>query len=71
MSEKQYLKYKNFIGSVEYNSADECYYGNILYIDDLVAYDGKNIEELENAFHEMVDDYLVTCKELGKKECLI
>ena len=67
MKKDNFLKYKNYIGSVEYDLTDKCLYGKILFIDDLVTYEGETIEELENAFHEMVDDYLETCKELGKK----
>lgn len=66
MKKDNFLKYKNYIGSVEYDLTDKCLYGKILFIDDLVTYEGETIEELENAFHEMVDDYLETCKELGK-----
>ncbi len=66
MKKDNFLKYKNYIGSVEYDLTDKCLYGRILFIDDLITYEGETIEELENSFHEMVDDYLATCKELGK-----
>ena len=67
MKNNNLLKYKNYIGSVEYDLTDKCLFGKILFIDDLVTYEGSTIEELENAFHEMVDDYLETCKEIGKE----
>lgn len=67
MKNDKMLKYKNYIGSVEYDLTDKCLFGKILFIDDLVTYEGNTIEELENAFHEMVDDYLETCKEIGKE----
>ncbi|MCM1264646.1 MAG: type II toxin-antitoxin system HicB family antitoxin [Candidatus Gastranaerophilales bacterium] len=60
------LKYKNYIGSVEYNLTEKFLYGKILFIDDLIMFEGNTIEELENSFKEMVDEYLETCKELGK-----
>ena len=66
MKKDNFLKYKNYIGSVEYDLTDKCLYGKILFIDDLITYEGETIEELENAFYEMVDDYLETCNELGK-----
>ena len=61
------LKYKNYIGSVEYDLTDKFLFGKILFIDDLVTYEGNTIEDLEKAFHDMVDDYLETCKEIGKE----
>ena len=67
MKNNNLLKYKNYIGSVEYDLTDKCLFGKILFIDDLVTYEGNTIEELENAFHTMVDDYLETCKEIGKE----
>ena len=60
------LKYKNYIGSVEYNLAEKFLYGKILFIDDLIMFEGNTIEELENSFIEMVYEYIETCKELGK-----
>jgi predicted HicB family RNase H-like nuclease len=35
-------------------------------INDLVNFKGDNVTDLENAFHEAVDDYLQTCKNLDK-----
>ncbi len=67
MKNNNLLKYKNYIGSVEYDLTDKCLFGKVLFIDDLVTYEGYTIEELENAFHEMVDDYLETCKAIGKE----
>ena len=67
MKNNNLLKYKNYIGSVEYDLTDKCLFGKVLFIDDLVTYEGNTIEELENAFKLMVDDYLETFKEIGKE----
>lgn len=61
------LKYKNYMGSIEYSLEDRCLCGKILFIDDLVTYEGNTIDELEESFKYMVDDYLKTCKEIGKE----
>ena len=66
MKNENVLKYKNYLGSVEYNLTEKYLYGKILFIDDLIMYEGNTIEELESSFKEMVDEYLETCKELGK-----
>ncbi|MGR5590039.1 hypothetical protein [Peptoniphilus grossensis] len=52
------LKYKNFIGSMEYDSEDKIYYGQLLGISALVGYDGKTNLELEKNFKIAVDDFI-------------
>jgi len=59
------IKYKNFIGSVEVSVGDECVYGKILFIKDLVTYEADSPKNIKNEFIAAVDDYLETCKELG------
>lgn len=36
-------------------------------IDDLVNYEGTSVRELIKAFREAVEDYLETCKQIGKE----
>ncbi len=55
---KDLLKYKEFIGSVHFDSDDETFYGKIEGINDLVTFEGNTVQELKKAFHEAVDDYL-------------
>jgi predicted HicB family RNase H-like nuclease len=62
----QTLTYKTFHGSTEYSTDDRCHHGKILFIQDLVTYESETLPELEKAFHAAVDDYLVTCVEVGK-----
>ncbi len=61
------LQYKDYYASVHFSSEDEVFYGKILGIDDLVNFEGASVKELKKAFREAVDDYLETCKELGKE----
>ena len=61
------LKYKDFYGSVEYSAADECFFGKIIGINDLVTFEGESVKELKQAFVEAVEDYFVLCKEAGKE----
>lgn len=64
---KDVLTYKNFIGSLHYSSEDNVFYGKVEGIDDLVTFEGKSVKELNNAFKESIQDYLILCKETGKK----
>ena len=52
------MRYKGFIGSVDFNEEDNVFFGNIEDIDGLVNFEGSSVEELEPAFHEAVDDYI-------------
>ena len=53
------LKYKGFIGSVEFSEEDNIFFGKVEGIDGLVNFEGSSVDELKSAFHEAVDDYLV------------
>lgn len=61
------LEYKGYYASLRFSSEDEVFYGKLLGIDDLVNFEGASVRELKKAFHEAVDDYLETCKKLGKE----
>ncbi len=65
---KDILQYKDFIGSVHFNADDEVFFGKIEGIEDLVSFEANNVIDLKNAFEEAVNDYLLLCKETGKKE---
>jgi predicted HicB family RNase H-like nuclease len=64
---KNTLEYKGYLGTVEYSNEDNCLYGKIIGIDDLVNYEAQSVEELNNYFKESVKDYLATCKEINKE----
>lgn len=57
------MEYKGYYGSIEYSDTDHCFYGKVLGINNLLLFEGTNVRELENSFHEMLDDYLKNCKE--------
>lgn len=61
------LQYTDYIASISFSTEDEVFYGKILGIDDLVTFEGASVKELKKAFQESVDDYIETCKELGKE----
>lgn len=64
---KNVMKHKGFYGAVFFNPEDECLYGNIAGITDIVSYEGNDAKEIVIAFREAVDDYIETCKAVGKK----
>lgn len=61
------MTYKGYIGSVRYSEEDEIFHGKIEAINDLIMFEGKSVKELKKAFHEAADDYIETCKEMGRE----
>ncbi len=59
------LKYKGFLGSVNFSEEDNVFFGKIEGIDGLVNFEGTSVEELKSAFREAVDDYLAYCEQEG------
>lgn len=64
---KNYLEYKGYTGTVEFSAEDNCIFGKIIGINDLINYKAQDVLELKASCEESVDDYLDTCKELGKQ----
>lgn len=52
------MEYKGFIGTIEYSTDDNCYFGKVKEINDLISYEGESIEKLKLAFIESIEDYL-------------
>jgi predicted HicB family RNase H-like nuclease len=63
---KNLLEHKGYNGSVEFSSEDNVFYGKIVGIRDVITFEGKTVTEIKESFKIVVDDYLQTCKELGK-----
>ena len=62
------LKYKDYIGSIEYDEDSNLLYGKVLGLNRvLISYEGTNINELKADFIAGIEDYLNSCKENGEK----
>ena len=59
------MTYKDYLGSVAYSEKDNVFFGKIEGINGLVNFEGESVQELVEAFHEAVDDYLAYCKDEG------
>jgi len=60
------MKYKTYAARIEYSDEDDCFVGHIAGINDIVGFHGDSVSELHAAFKEAVDDYIKTCKKIGK-----
>jgi len=43
------------------------FFGKLEMIDDLVTFEATNVDDLEINFQNVVDEYIETCKELGRE----
>lgn len=60
------MNYKGYLAHIEYSHEDACFIGRIAGINDVVGFHGDSVSELQAAFKEAVDDYLKTCKKVGR-----
>lgn len=56
------LKYKGYTGHVEYDDEALIFHGEILDTRDVITFQGTNVEEIEKAFRDSINDYLDFCK---------
>lgn len=64
---KNMMNYHGYYGTMEYSDEDECFFGKVLGMNDLVLFEGDSVKGLKEDFHRAVDEYLETCKQLGKE----
>lgn len=60
------MKYKGYIGHVEYDDEAKIFHGEVVGLRDIITFQGTSVDELEQAFKSSVDDYLSWCKERGE-----
>lgn len=57
------LSYKNYNGTVEYSKEDHCLFGKVIGLKSLLSYEGNSVQELEEDFQNVIDEYLFDCEE--------
>lgn len=67
MSQTNSMTYNGYAARIEYDDADGVFFGRIAGIRDGVTFHADTVEGLRAAFHEAVDDYVETCRKLGKE----
>lgn len=61
------MTYKGYSARIGYDDEDGIFVGRIAGIRDGVGFHADNVQALQEAFHEAVEDYLHTCARVGKK----
>lgn len=59
------LRYRGYEGTIEASVEDGVLHGRVLFIKDVVSYEGKTIEELRRDFEGALEDYLAVCEQRG------
>lgn len=60
------MEYKDYVGHVTFDDDADIFHGEIVNTRDVITFQGKSVEEIRQAFHESVDEYLEWCKERNK-----
>ncbi|MHB8828357.1 MAG: type II toxin-antitoxin system HicB family antitoxin [Syntrophales bacterium] len=64
---KNFLKYKKYVGNVQFDADDRIFHGHILGITDVISFEGASVVELEQDFKAAIEDYFETCRKIGKE----
>jgi len=62
---KDMLKYKGYLGSINFDEKSVIFYGKIEFIRALVTFEATEAKHLQQEFKRAVDDYLLMCEEKG------
>jgi predicted HicB family RNase H-like nuclease len=60
------MAYRGYHARIDFDDEDGVFIGRLAGINDVVAFHAESVPELRAAFHEAVDDYLLTCIKVGK-----
>ena len=59
------MEYKGYFGFVEFDSQARLFHGDIINTKDVITFQGKTVNEIEQAFRDSIEDYINWCKEEG------
>lgn len=60
------IEYRGYHASVEYDSEDDIFVGEVFGITDSLNFHGTSIVELKEMFAQCIDNYLDLCRKVGK-----
>ena len=59
------MKYKGYEAVIEYDEEDRLFFGRVINIKDIIVFDGLSVDELEQSFQDVIDEYLADCQALN------
>ena len=60
------MRYKGYEAVIEYDESDRLFFGRVINIEDIIVFDGLSVDELEQAFETVIEQYLIDCQTLNK-----
>jgi predicted HicB family RNase H-like nuclease len=60
------MTYKGYQAKVEMDEEAGVFHGEVINTRDVITFQGSSVEELKQAFHDSVDDYLDFCVSRGE-----
>jgi predicted HicB family RNase H-like nuclease len=61
------MTYKGYSARIAYDDEDGIFTGQVAGIRDGIGFHAETVEALREAFHEAIDDYIETCRTIGKE----
>jgi len=61
------LTYKGYHGKVEFDDEAGLFHGEVVDLRDVITFQGKSVDELDQAFRDSIDDYLDFCQLRGEE----
>lgn len=61
------LEYKGYHAKIDYSVEDKVLFGEVIGINDLIVFESENANEIEQNFHDAIDDYLSMCARHNKE----
>ncbi|MGB5596451.1 MAG: type II toxin-antitoxin system HicB family antitoxin [Crocosphaera sp.] len=51
---------------IEYDDEERLFFGRVINIKDIIVFDGLSVDELEQTFYTVIDEYIADCQTLNK-----
>lgn len=61
------MKYKGYEAVIEYDEIDRLFFGRVINTRDIISFDGRTVDELQQSFEAVIDEYLEDCQREGKE----
>ena len=61
------MKYKGYEAIIEYDEIDRLFFGRVINTRDIISFDGMTVDELQQSFEAVIDEYLEDCQREGKE----
>ena len=61
------MEYNGYHADIKYSDEDKLFVGEVIGINDALFFHGSSVSELEDMFHQSIDNYLEMCREFGKE----